>query len=155
MAITLQKPQGTDIYNIDIFNQNSVIIEQYLNQFLGDTDISLKVYHYPEFSSSINIDNLVTGVHICDNLQLTNMSGTFPNTQEDGTTTSNVYFTILDIGDTNSNSSKLQIYIDYSYDHNKIYLRRQILNTATWTNWFDISGDGTSGSEITLTLVNE
>lgn len=137
MSITLNKPLGTDIYDINVFNQNSTIIEQYLNNFQSNFNNSIYIYYYPGYSSVIDIDNLVAGFHICDDLLIENLKGTYPNDD------SKVNFEILSFG--KDETSKLQIYVDMSYSHNKLYIRSWTKTENNWTEWKSISEGSTSG----------
>lgn len=142
MAITLNKPLGTDIYDVNVFNQNFTIIEQYLNNFQTDSDNSIYMYYYPEHSSVIDIDNLEPGFHICDDLLVENLKGTYPSDD------SKVNFEVLSFG--KDGTSKVQLYIDMSYSNNKVYIRSWIQTGSAWTSWKDISsGLSTSSLEVT------
>lgn len=132
MAVVLQKPLGTDIYDIDVFNSNFTIIEKYLNQLVSDTSSGLKVYYYPETSETFNVDTATTGIHICNNLDVANLLGTYPG---DNT---KWYFEVLSF--ISETSVSVQLYIDMTEGHNKLYIRSKLPN-AEWTGW---TGTGSS-----------
>lgn len=132
MAVVLQKPLGTDIYDIDVFNSNFTIIEKYLNQLVFDTSSGLKVYYYPETSETFNVDTATTGIHICNNLDVANLLGTYPG---DNT---KWYFEVLSF--ISETSVSAQLYIDMTEGHNKLYIRSKLPN-AEWTGW---TGTGSS-----------
>ena len=132
MAVVLQKPLGTDIYDIDVFNSNFTIIEKYLNQLVSDTSSGLKVYYYPETSETFNVDTATTGIHICNNLDVANLLGTYPG---DNT---KWYFEVLSF--ISETSVSVQLYIDMTEGHNKLYIRSKLPN-AEWTSW---TGTGSS-----------
>lgn len=137
MAVTLQKPLGSDIYNIDVFNANSTIIEEYLNRLTNESDISFKIYYYPETSEVFNIDTAITGIHICSNLDPGNLQGIYPS--ED----SKWYFEVLSF--IKANTLCCQIYIDMSEGHNKLYVRSK-LPESTWTAWTTVGTGGGGGT---------
>lgn len=63
MAISLQKPLGTDIYNVSVFNANSDAIETAVNSLLSDVaninEILPKKYNFIQvLDSSVNIDRV-------------------------------------------------------------------------------------------------
>lgn len=89
MAISLEKPLGTDIYNVGVFNSNSTIIEDALNplitdietvknqllnkldyeQVIGDLDLSTisgnKIYFVTgDVTTDVPVDNLPSGGNI-------------------------------------------------------------------------------------------
>lgn len=137
MAVTLQKPLGSDIYNIDVFNANSAIIEEYLNRLTNESDISFKVYYYPETSEVFNIDTAITGIHICSNLDPGNLQGTYPS--ED----SKWYFEVLSF--IKADALCCQVYVDMSEGHNKLYVRSKLSN-STWTTWTAVGSGGGGGT---------
>lgn len=132
MAVVLQKPLGTDIYDIDVFNSNFTIIEKYLNQLVFDASSGLKVYYYPETSETFNVDTATTGIHICNNLDVANLLGTYPG---DNT---KWYFEVLSF--ISETSVSVQLYVDMTEGHNRLYIRSKLPN-AEWTGW---TGTGSS-----------
>lgn len=131
--IELLKPLGSDIYDVGVFNQNATIIEQYLNQaieFISEGS-GIKCTYYPESSTEINIDNLSAGIHICDNLELADIQGTFP-TEE-----SKVHFEVLSFG--KEDTSNFQLFVDLV--SGTLYSRTQKPGDA-FTTWAEIGEGG-------------
>lgn len=131
--IELLKPLGSDIYDIGVFNQNATIIEKYLNQaveFISEGS-GIKCTYYPESSTEINIDNLPAGIHICDNLELADIQGTFP-TEE-----SKVNFEVLSFG--KEDTSIFQMFVDLV--SGTLYARTQKPGSA-FTAWAEIGEGG-------------
>lgn len=137
MPIELQKPLGTDIYDIDVFNANSTTIENYLNQLVNSSDISFKIYSYPKYNTAINIDDLIVGIHICNNLLASDITGTLPDPN------SGIYFVILSIKD---DTSDYQIFFNASNSSNEIYIRSKIPNNdgtlSEWSDWKKLGEGG-------------
>ena len=83
MAINLQKPLGTDIYAVSVFNSNAQIIQDAVNGLLTDvenieTELPKKYPFYIITSSTFNIDNisnLENGIYYLQ----TNPAGTLPD----------------------------------------------------------------------------
>lgn len=149
MAVTLQKPLGSDVYNIDVFNSNSAIIEEYLNRLTNESEIGLKVYYYPETAEVFNIDTAVTGIHICNNLDSGNMQGVYPSAD------SQWYFEVLSFIKTGM--SCCQLYIDMSEGHNNLYVRSKLPDSA-WTTWTTVGtggGGGTTGGGLNVIYTSE
>lgn len=140
MAITLQKPLGTDIYDIDVFNSNFNIIETYLNQLISGSTSGLKVYTYPGTSDMFNIDTAITGIHVCNNLDISNLSGTYPGDNNKW------YFEVLSI--LSDTTASVQQYIDMTEEHNKLFIRSKLPN-STWTAWSEIGSGGGGGGGTT------
>lgn len=137
--IVLQKPLGTDIYDVQVFNANFKIIEEYLNRFYKLTYDGLKVYYYPETAAVINIDAVATGIHVCDNLEYSSMSGNFPLDRR-------WYFAVLSINDEVDTKTRFQLYFDFCEDANNIYIRSWNIERTSWTPWSILgSGGGTGG----------
>lgn len=144
--ISLQKPLGTDVYNIEVFNANSTIIENYLNS-ISSTIFSGLTVDYP---TVINIDNLTSSINICDNLVSGDMSGTFPDNilGKDN-------FIIVTYG--KNESSLSQLYIDLTYSSNTLYFRSKIKNDTDWSSWSEIgqdSGGGSSSQGLNISYVS-
>lgn len=64
MAITLQQPLGTDIYNVEVFNQNSEIIENAINALQNNVDnLNIEIVQKLPFvqvtDSNYNIDTIL------------------------------------------------------------------------------------------------
>lgn len=144
MAIVLQKPLGTDIYDINVFNSNFTIIEKYLNQLVFDTSSGLKIYYYPETSKTFNVDTATTGIHICNNLDVANLLGTYPG---DNT---KWYFEVLSF--ISETSVSVQLYIDMTEGHNKLYIRSKLPN-AEWTSWTGTGSSSGGGTTSSITVM--
>lgn len=118
MPISLQKPLGSDVYSISVFNENSQIIEDALN----DTETSLDYlnnalsdkFSYKLLSSTDNIDGFLDNRinYIIDNIP----SGTLPS----GVSSNSI---VLSIG---KSSSSVQLLIAAN---NKMY-QRNIVGTT-------------------------
>lgn len=153
MPINLLKPLGTDIYDINIFNENATTIENYINQLLDHLDISvegavtLQVVRYNENTvpsgTIINIDELQDSIAICRTPD-SGFGGTLP-------TVATETFIILTLNDTGNMS--YQILFDASLNNsNKLYSRIKPSGEA-WNKWKDLSGGG-GGGNIELKLVD-
>ena len=69
-TVVLQKPLGTDVYNIEVFNSNSTEIEKYLNQALTNIQsineqlaggiTSSAIPYFNHLGKQLNID--ITGI---------------------------------------------------------------------------------------------
>lgn len=149
MAITLQKPLGTDIYDVDVFNYNATIIEQFLNQLIIDNNISIKVYYYPETSTTFNIDTCKSGIHICDNMLYDNISGTFPDS-------SKTHFVVMSLGEENDYST-VQLLFDLSNSTKyKTYYRARLSGLTDWSTWTGLgSGSGGSSEGVQIIYTDE
>lgn len=155
--ITLAQPLGTDYYNIGVFNSNARIIETAINSLLGSStsENNFRFYYYPETSSLFNIDTAPTGVHICNNLVDSSLTGTYPGDD------TKQYFEVFSF--IKDEYVQVQLYIDMTEGHNKMYIRSKQPETGetttTWTAWTavgDSSGGGTGGdSSFQVTYVSE
>lgn len=142
MPITLLKPLGSDVYNIDVFNKNSTTIEKYLNQFEADIAVGFKIHYYPASGNTFNIDTAAAGIHVCDDLPFANLTGTFPTDE------SKWYFAVMVFGQ--NGTSWTQLFVDLSNNNNKVYIRSKLHNDVSWTAWVEIAtgsggGSGSSG----------
>lgn len=131
--ITLQKPLGTDIYNIGVFNANATIIEEYLNRFSTTILNGLSV----SFPKAINLDMLETSINICDGLTLENATGTFP-----ANILGKANFMVTTFG--TIGSSRAQFYSDLTYGNNKNFFRSKIKDEDEWSDWSEV-GSGSGG----------
>lgn len=147
-VVTLQKPLGSDIYDVEVFNGNFRLIEQYLNRFVTLTNIGLKVFYYPESSSKFDIDAAPTGIHVCDRLAEDNLLGTYPTAKK-------TYFQVLTVDDNNTDKSRSQLYFDMSNpEKTALYFRCKTSErgaSAVWSNWRIVGGsnqdpDGDAGA---------
>lgn len=133
MAIVLQKPLGTDVYDIDVFNSNSTIIEKYLNQLTTNDEKGLKVYYYPETSEVFNIDTITeSGIHVCDDLLLENLLGTYPDDL------AKWYFGVLSFG--KDGTSSAQLFFDL-HEEGKMYWRSKNKDATAWSAWTGVGSD--------------
>lgn len=144
MSITLNKPLGTNIYDIAVFNANFSTIERYLNNFETQISEGIKVY-YP---STINIDGkLESGIYICDNLQDSQLNGTFPSGIQ-----GKQNFELVSYGE-KGKSTVTQLFIDmtnYSSTNNiyfRCYVQDVTEETISWSNWKSITSTNGGSSE--------
>ena len=127
MAITLNKPQPTDIYDIDIFNENSTTIENAVNQlqteFTDLQDGKLNLFNIGTSAFNIDsVDSLSDGIYyLSDSVNLT---GTFPETIDK----TNM---MLLVSKTGTNSS-----LEYIFDSSGNIYQRTIENSVIngWVN---------------------
>lgn len=148
--ISLAKPLGTDIYNVEVFNDNSTLIEQYINALLNAASSGLEVHNYPAESITINIDTVAQGLHCCTDKVETNVGGTLPETA-----ISKQNFQLWCIG--NKPDNVFQIFIDLTYAVNNIYVRTLQQNSTTWSIWEGLAklSDISTAAGYTINYVDD
>lgn len=112
MSITLQKPLGSDIYDISIFNENATLIENFLNNLDIDSN-NLKFYNNKNVQTDLT--NITDGLYLCSKNSIT---GTLPNNSSDN-------FLIL-------KADNNQWYIPCDFSLTKQY---RSLSNSTWSTW--------------------